>query len=125
MTMTGGLVPLEIIVSGLTMVPNVSGSTVTINGFGSLTISGSFVREDNVSIPNVNTTLTNAGPASTINSGATNTYLFNVSTGSNPNVKPVKNGTTFAEVSAGVNSVDLIAIQKHILGSPLLTSPHQ
>jgi len=125
MSITGGLVPLEIVVSGLTMTPIVSGSTITINGFGSLTLSGNFVREDNVIIPNVNTTLTNAGPASTINSGANNTFSFNVSTGSNPNVKPVKNGTTFAEVSAGINSMDLIAIQKHILGSVPLTSPYQ
>ncbi len=120
-SITGGTPPLEVIVSGLTMVPSVTGSTVTINGFGNLTLSGTYVREDLVTIGNVTTGLTNAGPASSVNSGGTNAYSFAVSTGSNPTVTPTKNNN----VGFGINSADLVAIQKHILTSQLITSPYK
>jgi len=124
MNIVGGFTPLEVIANGLNMVPNVSGTTVTINGFGSLTISGNFVRQDNLIIPNVLTTLTNAGPASTINSNSSNAYSFSVSTGSNPVITPVKTGPKPSPANPlRIGVGDILLVQKHILGSQEITDP--
>jgi hypothetical protein len=64
-------------------------------------------------VPNVTLTLTGSGSGSTLSDGSGNYQLLSLASGGSYTVTPTK--TALAPGSAGINTVDVIAVQRHFL----------
>ena len=69
-------------------------------------------------VPNVTLTLTGSGSGSTLSDGSGNYTFSSLPAGGNYTVTPTKAALTPG--SAGINGVDVLAVQKHFLGITLL-----
>jgi len=86
----------------------------------SAAISGSISRPDEVMVSGVNVTL--EGSTSSVNTGLNGEYAFpNMAIGGEYIVNPQKSDKAIN----GVSTLDLVVIQKHILGSYTLDSPYK
>ena len=86
-----------------------------------ITISGTVIYCSNPSldpVPNVTLTLTGSGSGSTLSDGSGNYTFSSLPSGGNYTVTPTKAALTPG--SAGINAVDVLAVQRHFLNIALI-----
>ena len=100
--------------------PTQNNGLVTVQG-PLVNISGNIAYCSNPvlpSVPNVTVTVTGTGSSSTLSDGSGN-YTLSVPSGGTYTVTPAK--AALAPGSSGINTVDVIAVQRHFLGVTPLT----